>query len=68
MSKGCTKKRTSKDRAIAEANTRRNKALKCYFTFKRSNFKDMTALEALATAIHPEKVTTWVQRVNPENI
>jgi len=65
--KTCTKKSTRKDRNLAENNTRRNKALKSYFTFKRSEFKDATALESLATAIYPETVATWLRRVNPEN-
>ena len=69
MSKGkCNKKSTRKDHNLAVANTKRNKALKSYFTYKRSGFKDLTALESLAMAVHPEKISTWVKRVNPENI
>lgn len=66
MDKKCKKKQTQKDRIVAEANTRKNKARKAYFTFKHSNFKDMTALESLASTIYPEKVRDWVNRVNPE--
>ena len=69
MSKNCKKKRTSKDRTIAERNTLRRKALKAYRTYVRSDFKDYSAFAALQTAttkLGYHDTVDWCMKVRPE--
>ena len=62
--KTCTKKRHSKDRAIAVLNTKKRKQLRLYRTAiaQPNNFN---AMEDFLQSIHPEKVTAWLKRVQP---
>ena len=68
MSKDCKKKRTSKDRAIAERNTLQRKALKSYRTYVRSDFKDYSAFAALQTAttkLGYRSTIDWCEKIQP---
>lgn len=63
-SKNCTKKKHSKDRDIAIANTRKRKQIRLYRTaVAQSN--NFMAMEDFLQSVHPEPVVKWLARVRP---